>query len=135
MHEINPNAKYPDLEWLTRVFRKHRIECHEEGAPFLEDTSVYIFPQWWPNTGGGFAQSGYMYGQAMIKQHTTVILSDSDCVAMVCFDNQPAYFVDGIFGQFYEDLDNHHICGLSETWHYVGDGGRVVKLCEECGAG
>jgi len=128
MHEINPNAKYPDLEWLVRVFNKHRIECHEEGAPYLDDTSVDVFPQWFPNTGGGFAESGYMYGQAMTKQHTTIIYSDSDGVAMVCFDNQPAYFVDGIFDVFYEDMEKRSMCRLLDVHRYKADGGRVIKL-------
>lgn len=128
MHEINPNAKYPDLEWLSRVFNQIRIKCHEANTLYLDDATINVFPQTWANTGGGLAEPGYCYGAAMTTQLTTVIHSDSDGVAMVCFGNQPAYFVDGIFGVFYNDLDKRNMCGMKDYHYYIADGGRIMRL-------
>lgn len=72
---------------------------------YIPDNEIYVFPQTWPNTGGGFSQPGYAYGDAFTKEYTTVIINRNDNAAMVSFGNKPAYSVCPIPQRFWDDLN------------------------------
>lgn len=72
-----------------------------------------MFPQSWPNTGGGFAEPIMMYGQAFTTEITTVMklrTYDTDEVYYaVFFGNKPAYIVNDADERFLTDLKNRDI--------------------------
>lgn len=73
--------------------------------------SVHPFIQVWPNTGCGFAEPGYVYGQAFTKQYTVVITVEELEFAMVFFGDTPAYEVSEFSDAFMDDLDMHNMAG------------------------
>ena len=123
--------EYPNIDFLVSIFNKRRLARHREGKWPQNNIGVYVFPQWWPNTGGGFSEPGYFYGDAMTQQHTTVIIDESDGLAMVSFDNTPAYLVEGLYDVFSNDVSTCRIRGVSQTKAYVNDGGKVTRLRED----
>lgn len=93
-------AEYPNLQLLEYIFRQSLRRFEETGT---NEIDAFVFPQTWPNTGGGFASPGYVYGQSFIKQYTTVMLCDK--FAFVCFDNTPAYLIKNPNKQFMDDFN------------------------------
>lgn len=110
-------GKYPDLEYFEALFLGNIRRDHPEmfknsfWMPTVE--LVDMFPQSWPNTGGGFAEPNMMYGQAFVTEITTVMklrTYDTDEVYYaVFFGNKPAYIVSDADEKFLTDLKNHEI--------------------------
>ena len=99
--------RYPNIELLDYIFQVEVLKRHAADKRYIPDTEAYVFPQVWPNTGGGFCEPGFMYGQALTTQYTTVLINKNDGVAMVSFGNKPAYFVDELTEKFMSDLRMH----------------------------
>lgn len=97
---------YPNIEQMERVFNEELLTGRSMDDPLIPDNEIYVFPQTWPNTGGGLAKPGYVYGQAFTTEYTTVIVNRSDSAAMVSFGNQPAYLVRPMTQRFLDDLNN-----------------------------
>lgn len=110
--------KYPNVEALDRTFQEYIARIHDPAQRFIPDDEVYVFPQVWPNAGGGFAQPGYMYGQATTKQYTVVIINKNENAAMVAFDDQPAYYVNPITRPFMRDLSDRRMAGCKGSHIY-----------------
>lgn len=81
-------AEYPNLQLLEYIFRQAVVQLDIKPPHSID---AYVFPQDWPNTGGGFAEPGYVYGQAFTKEYTTVMFCGS--LAFVAFGNKPAYVI------------------------------------------
>ena len=105
---------YPNLELLEYMFRQ-RIPPYEKP---LNDVEIYMFPQSWSNAGGGMSEAGYMYGQAITTQFTTVLVSRDGGIAMVCFDDMPGYMVSPLTGGFWHDLERMHMAGYRDRHKY-----------------
>ena len=88
----------PDLETINRHF------LSLIGNPTNADIRLYVFPQDWPNTGGGCAMPGCCYGQAFVTEYTTVIFSRRYNLATVWFNNQYGYSIHGLTNRFWDDL-------------------------------
>lgn len=120
--------RYPNIELLEYICEKVLLSEHDTTKRFIPDFDVYVFPQTWPNTGGGMARRGFCYGDAMTKQYTTVLINHQDNAAFVCFGNMPAYMVKPIPSSFYADLMRHRMEGVEHTDSY--DNTRVRELEE-----
>jgi hypothetical protein len=94
------------------------IECCENNHHNRDDT-IYVFPQTWPNTGGGMAEPGYCYGQAFVQQYTTVIFSKKYGKAQVWFDNQLGYTVSPLTDRFWNDLNMQLMKDKGHARHYA----------------
>ena len=86
-------TQYPNIQLLEYIFRQQINGTVSSVNWDHYDVDAYVFPQTWPNTGGGFSEPGYCYGDAMTKQYTTVLISHKYDVAMVSFGDKPAYIV------------------------------------------
>jgi len=73
---------------------------------------IYSFMQTWPNTGGGFAEPGYVYGQAFTDQRTTVIMAENEGTSVVFFDGTPAYVVSLATDVFVDDINSKKIVSV-----------------------
>lgn len=109
---------YPNLGLLEYRFNEVLLSEHDSSKRFIPDCDVFMFPQTWPNTGGGFARKGYFYGDAMTRQYTTVLINHHENVAMVCFGDRPAYFVKPVPSTFYDDLKKQSMAGVEDTSRY-----------------
>ena len=78
-------ATYPDLQLLEHIFDQYVVENTSPDETYIPDVEAYVFPQTWPNTGGGLAQRGYMYGQAFTTEYTTVFINRRKQLGMVAF--------------------------------------------------
>jgi hypothetical protein len=105
---------YPNFELLEYRFGEELLKTHDPNTRYIPDNDCFVFPQTWPNTGGGFARKGFCYGQAMTTEYTTVIINRQDNAALVCFGNRPAYFVKPITDRFMHDLKNHNMAGVEK---------------------
>lgn len=94
-------TEYPNLQLLEYIFRWSLRQVEETGT---NEIDAYVFPQWWPNTGGGFAEPGYVYGQAFTKEYTTVMF-DNHHHALVAFGNRPAYLITNPNKAFMDDFN------------------------------
>lgn len=94
-------CEYPNLQLLAYIFRNSLALVGTEDIR-EETIDAHVFPQVWPNTGGGFAKPGYMYGQSMTKEYTTVLFYQD--FAMVCFGNRPAYLINHPNKTFMQDF-------------------------------
>lgn len=103
-------AEYPNLQLLEYIF-KHN-------ATNVRNVDLFVFPQVWPNTGGGFAEPGYAYGQAMTKEYTTVMLDTDMNVAMVAFGNRPAYIIKNPNQTFVDDFNKKNMKSKYEAMKY-----------------
>ena len=110
--------EYPNIGLIEYIFQKELYERHDPDKVFIPDDDVYMFPQVWPNTGGGFAENGFCYGDAMTKEYTTVIVNRTDNAAIVAFGNKCAYFVKPITARFIDDLQHHRMAGWKEKHIY-----------------
>ena len=113
--EVSMTAEYPNLMLLDYMFQQHVLRRLDPGERYIPDIDASVFSQTWPNTGGGFAEPGYCYGDAMTKQYTTVLISHNYHLAMVFFGNRPAYVVTHIDNKpkFMEDLRN---CSMARKY-------------------
>ena len=109
---------YPNIELLEYITTKFLLCNHDSSKRFIPDYDVYVFPQTWPNTGGGMARKGFFYGSAMTKEYTTVLINHNEDAAVVCFSNRPAYMVKPIPQAFFLDLANHDMQGVDHTERY-----------------
>ena len=103
---------------LTLIMTKFHDQCCD-ADPHNSDTEVYVFPQSWPNTGGGLAEPGYCYGQAFTRQYTTVIISERHDVAQVYFDNTLGYTIHGLTDRFWIDLGCHTMRDKGRSRYYA----------------
>lgn len=92
---------YPNLQLLEYIF----LTTVKRDRKNASNINAYVFPQIWPNTGGGFAEPGYCYGQAMTKEYTSVFLDMDTNVAMVAFGNRPAYIIENPNQEFVDDFN------------------------------
>ena len=112
-------AEYPNLELLDYIFRRAIEDFVKPDQSIVVDFDVHVFPQIWPNTGGGFATPGYCYGQSFIKQYTTVFISTTQNVAMVFFGNRPAYIIQNPNQKFVDDFNRKQMKSKYEALkHY-----------------
>ncbi len=114
--------EYPNIGLLEYVFQEKLCKMHDPSKTFIPDDDVYMFPQVWPNTGDGFAQAGYFYGDCMTKEYTTVIVNNNDNAAMVAFGNKCAYIVKPMTEKFIDDLRHHRMAGWKEKERYKEEG-------------
>lgn len=112
---------YPNLETLDSFFTR-QLSHHPKFDGLRGGNAIYVFPQMWPNTGGGMAQPGYFYGSAITRQYTTVLVNTHNSAAMVCFGNTPAYFVMPYNQAFLNDLHARKMAGVKDFTRY--DGGK-----------
>ena len=109
---------YPNIGLLEYRFNEVLLSEHNSSKRFIPDCDVFMFPQTWPNTGGGFARKGYFYGNAITRQYTTVLINRYENAAMVCFGDKPAYFVKPVPNTFYADLRDQSMAGVGNTNRY-----------------
>lgn len=107
-------AEYPNLPLLEYIFNTTVKYDHKSA----DSISAYVFPQTWPNTGGGFAEPGYCYGQAFTKEYTTVFLDMNANVAMVAFGNRPAYVIQNPNQTFVDDFNKKNMKSKYEAMKY-----------------
>ena len=105
-------AEYPNLQLLEYIFRQSLRQVEETGT---NEIDAFVFPQTWPNTGGGFAKPGYCYGQAFTKEYTTVFLDMNANVAMVAFGNRPAYVIQNPNQTFVDDFNKKNMKSKHEA--------------------
>ena len=109
---------YPNIDLLAYRFQETLMKNHMEGNKmFIPDTDIYVFPQMWANTAGGFTGGG-MSGQAITKELTTVLINRRENSAMVCFGNRPAYFVTPLTRRFWKDFYEQEMAGLASCGVY-----------------
>lgn len=108
----------PNLELLNYIFGERLLEHVNVNVTFIPDVDVFVFPQVWPNTGGGLARPGYAYGCAMTKQYTTVITNRNHDFGMVAFGNKPAYFVTHLGKKFMDDIKSHSMASAERCKVY-----------------
>ena len=109
---------YPNIDLLACRFQETLMKNHMEGNKmFIPDTDIYVFPQMWANTAGGFTGGG-MSGQAITKELTTVLINRRENSAMVCFGNRPAYFVTPLTRRFWKDFYEQEMAGLASCGVY-----------------
>ncbi len=106
---------FPNIELIEYIFQQQVLSRLDAGERYIPDVDAYVFPQTWPNTGGGLAEPGYVYGQAITKQYTTVIVSHNHNMAMVAFGNKPAYIVDDLNEKFMSDLRTQNMAGKYDS--------------------
>jgi len=107
----------PNIELLNYIFYQRIAEIKKQGYNFGQADQIYMFPQTWPNTGGGFAEPGYCYGQTMTSEYTTVLIDSEENMAMVCFGEKPAYIV-SLSQCFMDDVKAHRVKGKHEAKKY-----------------
>ena len=105
---------HPDLTMITYHFH---IDCCNNNHHNSDDV-IYVFPQTWPNTGGGMAEFGYVYGQMFMEQYTTVIYSKKHGKAQVWFDNQLGYTINRLTDRFWEDLSKQRMKNRGHSRYY-----------------
>ena len=105
----------PNLSMITNHF--HIVCCNNKHNN--SDDVIYVFPQTWPNTGGGFAEPGYCYGQAFTEQYTTVIFSKKYGKAQVWFDNRLGYVVESLTDRFWNDLNAQQMKDKGHSKYYA----------------
>ncbi len=93
-------AEYPNLQLLAYIFTTSLLRIDDRDH---REVDAYVFPQWWPNTGGGFAEPGYAYGDAFTKEYTTVMF-DNYHHALVAFGIRPAYLITNPNKAFMDDF-------------------------------
>jgi len=103
---------------LTPIAFKFGEECCN-GNHQNRDTEIYVFPQDWPNTGGGMAEYGYVYGQMFVREYTVVIYSMLMDKAMVWFDGKLGYTINGLTDRFWEDLYNQEMKNRGHARYYA----------------
>lgn len=109
---------YPNIDLLAYRFQETLLKNHfESNKVFIPDTDIYVFPQTWANTAGGFTGDGYA-GQAITKELTTVLLNRRENSAMVCFGNRPAYFVTPLTRRFWKDFHTQQMVGIRDCERY-----------------
>lgn len=109
---------YPNIDLLAYRFQETLMKNHMEGNKmFIPDTDIYVFPQTWANTAGGFTGGGYA-GQAITKELTTVLINRRENSAMVCFGNRPAYFITPLTRRFWKDFYKQEMAGLASCGVY-----------------
>lgn len=108
-------ASFPNIELLDYIFQQHILNKADPEKTYIPDVDAFVFPQVWPNTGGGFSEPGFVYGCAMTKQYTTVLVSHNQNMAMVCFGNKPAYIVDDLNEKFMSDLRTQNMASKYES--------------------
>ena len=106
---------YPDIDFLHRKAENLVLLNHDSHKRYVPDLELHMFPQMWPNTGGGMAKEGCVYGQAFTRQYTSVFVNTQDQVAVVCFDNRMAYFVPHFNEIFKYDLNRHALRSLGKA--------------------
>ena len=111
----------PNIETLNHEFETILLKKRNATHRYIPDNETYVFPQTWPNTGGGFAEPGCMYGQAMTTEYTTVILNREDDAAVVFFGERPAYYVCPTPEEFWIDFDRRHMVGIAYKDRYRGE--------------
>ena len=110
---------YPNIDLLAYRFQETLVKNHTDGHKvFIPDTDVYVFPQTWGSTSGGFSEPGYVSGCAITKELTTVLINRNQNCAMVCFGNRPAYFVTPLTRKFWADFYKQDMKGISRCGEY-----------------
>lgn len=110
-------AEYPNLQLLEYIFRQTVRERIELKEPYFPDIDAFVFPQVWPNTGGGFAEPGCCYGQAMTKEYTSVLFDMTNNFAMVSFGNKPAYAIHNPNQEFVDDFNKKNMKSKYNALH------------------
>lgn len=101
---------YPNIQLLEYIFTNFLLRA---GAQQPYDMEVYVFPQVWPTTAGGFAEPGTVAGQAFTRQYTTVLFCGD--FAMVSFGDRPAYMVSKPTKAFMEDFKAMNMKSKAES--------------------
>ena len=116
------DGKYPDIEYLERVFRAALRKEHPEIFEISAVSNIELeaaFSQIWPNTACGFSEPGMVSGQAFTTEITTVLKVETypNCETYygVFFGNKPAYMVEQANDVFLEDLKNHNFKSVYEA--------------------
>ena len=104
-------AEYPNLPLLEYIFNS--TVKYDNKNP--NNIDAYVFPQTWPNTGGGFAEPGCCYGQAFTKEYTTVFFDMNANVVMVAFGNRPAYVIQNPNQTFVDDFNKKNMKSKHEA--------------------
>lgn len=113
-------VEYPDIKLINYIFVKRLVRNNLVDKNYSYPGDAYMFPQVWPNTGGGFAEPGYCYGQAMTKEYTTVMFDYDASIAMVFFGERYAYEVCNPLDNkaFMDDLMFHRMKSQYESKKY-----------------
>ena len=106
----------PDLKRMLGEFREEMKNGFGK-VPFDSDIDVSCWVQTWPDTGGGMAEPGCMYGQAITRELVTCFVCRAFRVVMVCFGGQAAYICD-LSRKFWTDYHRHQIVGISKRDKY-----------------
>lgn len=109
---------YPNLELLAYRFQDSLLKKHDKDQLFIPDTNIYVFPQIWGNTSGGFSEPGCASGQGFMKEYTTVLINRRENAAMVCFGNRPAYFIKPLNRHFWADFHKQQMRSVKNTAIY-----------------
>ena len=115
---------YPDLQNIENKFKKEILKIINK--PRYMDFDITLFSQMWPNTGTGFCEPGYMYGQAFTKEYTVIISLDwidevkeisrigtsNDSLYGVFFGEKPAYIIRRPNKKFFNDMHKFNMLGI-----------------------
>lgn len=78
-----------------------------------------MFPQSWPNTGGGFCHSGGVYGQAFTSSYTTVLINTTTGEHGIYFGGRYAYSGSANSRVLRDDIRNHNLAGVRDCRKYM----------------
>ncbi len=107
----------PELKLIVETAIKIVISEKLKEQVRRDEVDVQMFSQIWGNTAGGFDMPGFMSGQAMTKQYTTVVKIEKD-IFLIFFGNRFAYYVTEPNEKFYNDLQNKSLLGVSKCKEY-----------------
>lgn len=105
-----------DKEFLSAV-EAYKKDYNKKSAAFDFDTTM--FHQVWGSTCTGFdvAEDGSQAigGSALTKEYTTILCETLTGSYIVCFGDRPCYKVTNPSEDFFNDMRQHRMVGLSEA--------------------
>lgn len=97
------------------AFNKACAEAKSKGYFLAPDFDVEVFSQTWSNTATGFDNPNATSGQAITDAYTTVVHERVTDTYIVFFDNKPCYKVNDPNEYFMNDLERHHLKGITRA--------------------
>ena len=126
--------EYPNLELIEYIFDQKLLEHYPEVMKVAKFPKyrAEVFCQSWPNTAGGFDAPGYVSGQAITDQYTTIMemtwsirrddgsfYDSSDEIYGVFFANNFGYLVPNPNSVFFSDKANRNMKCYGDSRVYV----------------
>ncbi len=87
---------------------------------------VAMFPQSWPNTGGGFCHFGGVYGQAFTSSYTTVLMNTTTGEHGIYFGGRYAYSASASSRSLRNDIMSQNLVGQRDGNKYMSDANETA---------